>query len=78
MVADTEIKNYKKIFIENEIHFAKNISAPTTAQEGTTDQNRNSIIIKNNTSQPISKHLGPKKAFLEEEYKKSAKMKKLH
>ena len=65
---NTEMNDYKKYFLKNEIKYTPNIPASTAAQQGMTNETRDSIIIHNNYHH-ITKHLGPKKAFLDAEYK---------
>ena len=70
---DTEMKHYKKFSLKTQINVTPTIRASTPAQQGMTNETRGSIIIENNTTHHITKHLGPKKAFLDAEYKKLVK-----
>jgi hypothetical protein len=70
---DTDMNQYKKFSQTNEINFTPKTTAPTPSQHGITNEIRGSIIVENSTAHHITKHLGPKKAFLDAEYRKSVK-----
>ena len=64
---DPEMRHLKRSSSQDKTNVSTYILA-----HAPTNQNRDSIIIKNAATYPITKHLGPKKAFIEAEYKKSA------
>ena len=66
--ADPEARHYKRSSSQDKTNFTSYILA-----HAPTNQTRDSIIIKNGATYPTNKHLGPKKAFLDAEYKNAVK-----
>ena len=62
------MRHYKRSSSQDKTNFTSYILA-----HAPTNQTRDSIIIKNGATYPITKHLGPKKEFLEAEYKNSVR-----